>query len=157
MNRTKMLARPLLVGIALLLYAFCPSSVNAEVNLSQSLDMVMAFHSQFKDPSFMGGNGGRLPSLTAFANGDGSSRDPQSYMRGLVAIEGNKTRKIAYDGLIGTSFSGSNSLNIDVSAVTVIAINMGKGGNSVAKSDIVLSPVQYLVVTTDAEVNEKLK
>jgi hypothetical protein len=34
---------------------------------------------------------------------------------------------------------------------------MGKGGNAVATSDIVLNPIQYLGVSSDTEVEEKLK
>jgi hypothetical protein len=59
--------------------------------------------------------------------------------------------------LIAIDSNSFNSLDIDVSGITVIAINMGKGGNAVAASDIILNPVQYLGASLKAEVEEKLR
>jgi hypothetical protein len=52
-----------------------------------------------------------------------------------------------------------NSMDISVTGITVIAINMAEGGNAVATSDIVLHPVQSLggAAALNAEVDEKLK
>jgi hypothetical protein len=157
MKKTPVLASGLLVGIALLLHVLCPTLVAAEVNFPQSLDTVKAFHDHFKDPSSMvSGQGGPSPSL-GFANEAGFLRDPALQIGRLVAIDGNKSRYIAYNGLIEPSSNRFNSLDIDVSRITVIAINMGTGGNAVATSDIVLNPVQYLGASIKAEVEEKLR
>ncbi len=48
-----------------------------------------------------------------------------------------------------------NYLNVDVSGVSVSAINTVKGGNAVATSNIIIKPVQIIV--SPAEVDEKLK
>lgn len=152
-----MLASSLLVGIAFLLFASCLPSVVAEANFTQSLEKVKDFHDHFKDPSFMGNRQGDTSLPLGFANESGFLRDPALQMGRLVAIDNNKTRYIAYNGLIEPSSHSFNSLDIDVSRITVIAINMGKGGNAVATSDIVLNPVQYLGASIKAEVEEKLR
>jgi hypothetical protein len=50
-------------------------------------------------------------------------------------------------------------MDISVTGITVIAINMAQGGHAVATSDIVLNPVQNLgwAVAANPEVDEKLK
>jgi len=161
MLRTPALASALLVGIVFLLSASCLPSAAAEPNFNQSLEKVKDFHNHFKDPSFLDkGCGGLtldLPSSTGFANEAGILSCPARQTSGLVAIGGNKHRSISYDGLIGPTSPSANFLDIDVSRITVIAINMVKGGNAVATSDIVLNPVQYLGFSPEAEVEEKLK
>lgn len=160
MLRTTALASTLLVGIVFLLITSCFSSAVAEPNFNQSLEKVKDFHNRFKDPSFLDKGGGLqsdLPPLTGFANEASVPGCPTWQMNGLVAIDGNKHSGIAYDGLIGPTSLSANLLDIEVSRITVIAINMVKGGNAVATSDIVLSPVQYLGFSSGAEVDEKLK
>ncbi len=49
----------------------------------------------------------------------------------------------------------SNNMNIDVSGITVSAINTVEGGNAVATSNIIIKPVQIIVCPP--EVGEKLK
>ncbi len=102
-------------------------------------------------------NKGRGDLSSSFANEAGIFSCPTLQTGGLVAIDGNKHRGIAYDGLIGPTSPSANFLDIEVSRITVIAINMVKGGNAVATSDIVLNPVQYLGFSSEAEVEEKLK
>lgn len=152
-----MLTSGLLAGIAFLLFASCLLSVAAEANFTQSLEKVKCFHDHFKDSSFMGNRQGDMLLPLEFANEACFLRDPALQMGSLVAIGGNKTRYIAYNGLIEPSSNRFNSMDIDVSRITVIAINMGKGGNAVATSDIVLNPVQYLGASIKAEVEEKLR
>ena len=155
MLRTPALASALLVGIVFLLSASCLPSAAAEPNFNQSLEKVKDFHNHFKDPSFLDKSRGDLSS--SFANEAGIFSCPTWQTGGLVAIDGNKHRSVAYDGLIGPTSPSANFLDIDVSRITVIAINMVKGGSAVATSDIVLNPVQYLGFSSEAEVEEKLK
>jgi hypothetical protein len=49
----------------------------------------------------------------------------------------------------------SNNMNIDVSGITVSAINTVEGGSAVATSNIIIKPVQIIVCPS--EVGEKLK
>ena len=53
------------------------------------------------------------------------------------------------------SNQASNNMDIDVSGITVSAINTVKGGSAVATSNIVIKPVQ--IITCPSEVDEKLK
>lgn len=48
-----------------------------------------------------------------------------------------------------------NNMNIEVSGISVSAINTVEGGSAVANSNIVIKPVQ--IITAPAEVDEKLK
>jgi hypothetical protein len=48
-----------------------------------------------------------------------------------------------------------NYMNIDVSGVSVSAINTQEGGSAVATSNIIIKPVQVIVCPSEAE--EKLK
>jgi hypothetical protein len=160
MLRTTALTSAMLVGIIFLLILSCSPSAAAEPNFNQSLEKIKDFHNRFKDPSFLNKGGGLqsdLPPLTGFANEASVLGCPTWQMNGLVAIDGNKHSGIAYDGLIGPTSLSANLLDIEVSRITVIAINMVEGGNAVATSDIVLNPVQYLGFSSDAEVEEKLK
>ena len=78
---------------------------------------------------------------------------------GLISVNGVKDRSVAFDDLIGSTYCKMNAMNISVTGITVIAINMAEGGRAVATSDIVLRPVQTLGVTAavNPEVDEKLK
>lgn len=149
----------LLVSIALLLSTLClPSAAEiAESNLSQSLEKVKDFHDHFKDPTFTFVGHGDLLLSSGLANEAGVFGSHAWQMGGLVAIDANRHRDIDFDGQIEPSSSRSNYLGIDVNRITVIAINMAKGGNAAATSDINLNPVQYLVFSSDAEVGCKLK
>jgi hypothetical protein len=157
MRHTPLLVGSLLAGIALLLYTSIMPPVVAEAHFSGSIEKVKAFHDNFKDPSFMGTKGETLLSPELLAKAASFPRDSAWPLGGLIAIDSNKTRELAYKGLVEPPSHSFNSLSIDVSRITVIAINMGKGGNAVATSDIVLNPIQYLGVSSDTEVEEKLK
>ncbi len=154
MNRVSALASALLVGIALLLSAsFQPSA--AELSFNQSLEKVVDFHNRFKSPSLLDKGGGDLASSPVFANE--TLGCPAWQTDGIIALDGNKHRSIVYEGLVEPSSPSVNYLGIEVSRITVIAINMGKGGNAVARSDIVLNPVQNLGFLSSTEAEEKLK
>ena len=70
-----------------------------------------------------------------------------------------RSRSVAYDGLLESTNSKMNAMDIAVTGITVIAINMAEGGHAVATSNIVLNPVQSLgwTVAANPEVDEKLK
>jgi hypothetical protein len=160
MKRMPVLASALLVSITFLLSTLCPHSAAAdaaETNLSQSLEKVKDFHDRFKDPTFSARGHGYLSLSSGLANETDIFAGSTWQMGGLVAIDTNSHREIAYDGYIEPSSSRANFLEIDVSRITVIAINMAKGGNAVATSDINLNPAQYLVFSSEAEVDYKLK
>lgn len=94
--------------------------------------------------------------------GSGAKVDWSDVRRGDVDIEdlvnnalGKETRKNATRGAIsaGPGRQG-NYLNIDVSGISVSAINTVQGGSAVATSNIIIKPVQIIV--PPAEVSEKL-
>jgi hypothetical protein len=123
------------------------------------LEKVQDFHRKFKDP---GPNANKawseltpLPSFSPFANigPQGSSSEELS---GLVAINNNKQRDLVSNDPLAPTNSRLNSMNIDVSRITVIAMNMMKGGNAVATSNIILNPVQYQGSSSQEEVEERL-
>ncbi|VVB63150.1 Uncharacterised protein [uncultured archaeon] len=95
----------------------------------------------------------RLADEKIFMNGSSRSLD------GLISVNEGKHRSVAYDGLLESTNRKMNAMDISVTGITVIAINMAEGGNAVATSDIVLTPVQSLGVATavNPEVDEKLK
>jgi len=66
----------------------------------------------------------------------------------------NKAYGTSADGVPGKSHPG-NYMNIDVSGVTVSAINTVAGGSAVATSNIIIKPVQMIIYPS--EVDEKLK
>jgi hypothetical protein len=95
----------------------------------------------------------RLADEKIFMNGSSQSLD------GLISVNGGKHRSLAYDGLLESTNCKMNAMDISVSGITVIAINMAQGGSAVATSDIILYPVQSLGGTSvvNSEVDEKLK
>jgi hypothetical protein len=156
-----------LVGLAFLLFCLCSLSVAAELTkpaYPESLDRIRDFHNQFTSPSYssLGQVRSKLPDMAEtsrladekiFMNGSSQSLD------GLISVNGGKHRSVAYDGLLESTNSKMNVMDISVTGITVIAINMAQGGNAVATSDIVLHPVQSQggVALVNPEVDEKLK
>ncbi len=63
----------------------------------------------------------------------------------------------AYTGKPASARGSSlgNNMNIEVSGISVSAINTVEGGSAVANSNIIIKPVQ--IINTPAEVDEKLK
>jgi hypothetical protein len=59
------------------------------------------------------------------------------------------------DGRTEKSQQIGNNLNIEVSGISVSALNTVKGGSAVATSNIIIRPVQIIV--SPSEVEEKLK
>jgi hypothetical protein len=95
----------------------------------------------------------RLADKKIFMNGSSQS------LEGLISVNGEMHRSVAYGGLLESTDRKMNVMDISVTGITVIAINMAQGGNAVATSDIVLRPVQSLGETAvvNPEVDAKLK
>lgn len=156
-----------LVGLAFLLFCLSLQSGAMEpkkVIYPDSLDNVKNFHKQFTSPSYssLGQGRSKLPEMAessrladkmVFMNGSSQSLD------GLISVNGGKHRSVAYDGLLESTNCKMNAMDISVTGITVIAINMAQGGSAVATSDIVLHPVQSLggVAFVNSEVDAKLK
>jgi hypothetical protein len=164
MVRMKELLRPtgaMLVGTAfLLLYV---QANYAAPDYNSSLEKINEFHDQFKTPASIidkRWSDKELPpksDLASFANRDDSS-GLNAQLQGVIAINSEKRRSFEYDGLLNSTSSKANFMNIEVSRITVIAINMVEGGSAIATSDIILNPVQYLSSSSpQTEAEEKLK
>jgi hypothetical protein len=130
----------------------------------ESLDRIKDFHNQFTSPSYssVGLARSKLPEMAEksrladekiFMNGSSQSLD------GLISVNEGKHRSVAYDGLLESTNCKMNAMDISVTGITVIAINMAEGGSAVASSNIVLHPVQSLggTAVVNPEVDEKLK
>ena len=157
----------MLVGLAILLFCLFSQLVVAEPTKAiypESLDRIKDFHNQFTSPSYssVGLARSKLPEMAEtsrladekiFMNGSSQS------LEGLISVNGGKHRSVAYDGLLESTNCKMNAMDISVTGITVIAINMAEGGNAVATSDIVLHPVQSLggAAAVNPEVDEKLK
>jgi hypothetical protein len=157
----------MLVGLAFFLSCLCLQPIVAEPTKAiypESLDRIKDFHNQFTSPSYssVGLARSKLPEMAEtsrltdkkiFMNGSSQS------LEGLISVNGGKHRSLAYDSLLESTNCKMNSMDISVTGITVIAINMAEGGSAVASSDIVLHPVQSLggVAVVNPEVDEKLK
>jgi hypothetical protein len=157
----------MLMGLTFLLLCLYSQSVVAEPTKAiypESLDRIKDFHNQFTSPSYssVGLARSKLPEMAEasrladekiFMNGSSQS------LEGLVSVNGGKHRSVAYDGLLESTNYKMNAMDISVTGITVIAINMAQGGSAVATSDIILHPVQSLGGTAgvNPEVDEKLK
>jgi hypothetical protein len=167
MNKTLKPIGLMLVGLAFLLFCLFSQTVVADPAKTlypESLDKIKNFHNQFTSPaySFVGLARSKLPEMAEtsrladekiFMNGSSQS------LEGLVSVNEGKHRSVAYDGLLESSNCKMNAMDVSVTGITVIAINMAEGGNAVATSDIFLHPVQSLggTAAVNAEVDEKLK
>jgi hypothetical protein len=124
-----------------------------------ALERVQDFHRTFKDsgPSTnkVWSEIPPLPSFSAFAK-TGAQGGSDAMPQGLVAISTNKQRDLVFNDPLAPTDSRINSMEIDVSKITVIAMNMMKGGNAVATSNIIINPVQYLGPSSQEEVEERL-
>ena len=169
----------LLVGIALLFLLFCnqpgiaqePEKGSNSINSSAaSLD---SMKHQLSDPRHLFTQQEiRVMGISPFASSSGknSAGDLESIsmnapgskeLDGLVSINTDKQRQLAFSGMLPSgdkngASTNMNSMNIEVSKITVVAINLVEGGKAIATSDIILKPVQILGNPRDAEVQEKL-
>lgn len=157
----------MLVGLAILLFCLFLQLVVAEPTKAispESLNKIKDFHNKFTNPSYSSvglvrsklpemAEASRLADEKILMNGSSQSLD------GLISINGGKRRGVSYDGLLESTDRKMNVMDISVTGITVIAINMAQGGNAIATSDIVLHPFQSLGGTSvvNAEVDEKLK
>jgi len=158
----------ILAGLALIFCAyFCGSggavvvdnSSNDKYNGS-SLDKLKDFHHLFKSPAYSIAPASR-PSFPLVKNEQKEevSMNGSSWQgKGIVALNSKVSRDIRFDGPLEPASSKVNYMDIDVSRITVIAINMMGKGSAAATSNIILSPVQYLGPPgRDGEVEEKLR
>lgn len=67
----------------------------------------------------------------------------------------NRMENKKNDGRAAKSQQIGNNINIDVSGISVSALNTVKGGSAVATSNIIIRPVQIII--SPSEVEEKLK
>lgn len=75
----------------------------------------------------------------------------------LVALNSNINRDLSYGGEPGSA-PRINYMDISLDKITVIAINMGRGGNAVATSNIMITPVQSQCCTpSQPALSDKLK
>jgi len=156
----------MLVGLAFLLSCIWSSAVASETlkdKSPESLDKVKDFHTKFASPSYFASDQGRpkLPfqdETFRFSDDKIIMNDSSQSLDGLISINGIKRRSASYDGFLPSANYRMNAMDIRVSGITVIAINMVEGGSAVASSDIVLQPVQTLSGTVShTEVDEKLR
>lgn len=147
------------VGVAFLLFCLIAQACLAECSNCTALEKVQDFHRKFKEPC---PNANKvwseippLPSFPAFAK-TGLQGESDAMPQGLVAISTNKQRDLVFNDPLAPTGSRINSMEIDVSKITVIAMNIMKGGNAVATSNIIINPVQYLGSSSQEEVEERL-
>jgi hypothetical protein len=167
MNKMLQPTGAILVGLAFLLSIFYLQSGIAEsskLNYPESLNTVREYHDRFTSPihpsiGLVQPNLSEMAKALHFADENIFMKGSSQSLEGLITVNGAKRRSIAFDNLVESSNCRVNAMNIAVSGITVIAINMGKGGSAVATSDIVLRPVQSLggSAVTSSEVEEKLK
>jgi hypothetical protein len=146
----------MLAGIALLFsFAFLGfAGASDDVN-STSLEEMRRFHEDFinhseSDSACIGINASAklspaiIDPKSMATSRSASQRSPGRVedLRRQVAIDS----AIPQDLLVGGDMSGSNPrinyLNIAVGTVTVVAINMARGGSANANSNIVIQPIQ---------------
>ncbi len=98
--------------------------------------------------------------VTGGSEGDHDSEEHVAFVdniENLVDSAITTSMNGAYSGKASSAHGSrlGNSMNIEVSGITVSAINTVEGGSAVANSNIVIKPVQ--IITAPAEVDEKLK
>src|SRR5512136_2035059 len=110
----------LLVGLFFISICLCPQG-KADSSIDDPLLKIKEFHSQFLCPtSFLGlGHASPISQIMAEKVIPGH---PQA-LGGLVAINNQKKRNLAFEGPLESGMR-SNSMNIEVKGVTVIAMNM---------------------------------
>ncbi|MBN1323679.1 MAG: hypothetical protein JW986_06730 [Methanotrichaceae archaeon] len=114
-----------------------------------SLEDVRAFHSSFMSHNMAAGSSlakaGLLESRSfqmprqegvSLGMGGGSAA-----LSGLVSVSGKSERLVSQFGIIPAS-GRANIMDIEVTGITVIAINAAPGGSAAATSNIVIQPVQ---------------
>jgi|MudIll2142460700_1097286.scaffolds.fasta_scaffold223426_3 hypothetical protein len=141
----------LLVGLVIFLIFFTLQGISES---SDPFLEIKEYHSQFLRPTTcMDSTYSSSPQIMKYDLVNGRARE----LGGLVALNSQKQQNLLYEGPL-ESAARSNSMNLEVKGITVIAMNMVQGGNAVADSDIVLNPVQYINISDhNEEIGEKLK
>jgi len=157
----------MLVGLAFFLFYLYSQPAIAEPTKAiypESLDKIKNFHNQFTSPAYssVGLARSKLPEMaetSRLADENIFMNSSSQSLEGLISVNGGKHRSVAYDDLLESTNCKMNAMDISVTGITVIAINMAEGGNAVATSDIVLRPVQSLggTAVVNPEVDVKLK
>ncbi|MCX8206401.1 MAG: hypothetical protein N3G75_01020 [Methanothrix sp.] len=126
----------LLTGVALIFLA----NASAQESLqSLSIEDVKAFHQDFlrksSNLSLMQADVPEIPSASFAKLVPSGTGD-------LVALNSNMERDLSYGGEIAESAPRINYMDISLDKITVIAINMGRGGSAIATSNVMITPVQ---------------
>ncbi|MDH7596650.1 MAG: hypothetical protein QHG98_02760 [Methanothrix sp.] len=126
----------LLTGVALIFLANASAQESVQ---GLSIEDVRAFHQDFlrksSNLSLMQTDIPEIPSASFARLAPSSTGD-------LVALNSNMERDLSYDGEIAESAPRINYMDISLDKITVIAINMGRGGSAVATSNVMITPVQ---------------
>ncbi|MGB9901698.1 hypothetical protein [Methanothrix sp.] len=126
----------LLTGVAMI---FLANASAQESMRSLSIEDVRAFHQDFlrksSNLSLMQSDVPEIPNASFAKPAPSSTGD-------LVALNSNIERDLSYGGEIAESAPRINYMDISLDKITVIAINMGRGGSAVATSNVVITPVQ---------------
>jgi hypothetical protein len=143
------------LGSAAVLDGYSNDSYSRNVS---SLDDMKAFHQHFKSPSY---SVAPAKSLAFPLMRDGQkevfANATSCQGQGIVALNDERIRDIRFEGSLEPASSKINHMNIDLSHITVIAVNMMEKGSASATSNIILSPVQYLGHQSYSEVDELLR
>lgn len=152
-----------LIGLAFLFIALQASSVYEGLGSPEPIREMEEFHSSFTEPgchAFYPDSCDPWKLYWSLQPPSSSSLDYQVllnrpyYTGGLVAVNCQRQRNL--EGSV-QGIPGSNFLEIDVSRISVVALNSVEGGKAVATSNIILNPVQYIGGPSSAEMEEKLK
>jgi hypothetical protein len=150
------LLRPtsLLVGLFFISICLCPQG-KAESSAADPFLKIKEFHSQFLRPTSFFDLGHASPFSQIMVKKVLPGHPQEA--GGLVAVNNEKQRNLAFEGPLESGIR-SNSMNLEVKGITVIAMNMVEGGSAVADSDIILNPVQYVSApVSHEEIDEKLR
>ncbi|ABK15094.1 hypothetical protein Mthe_1316 [Methanothrix thermoacetophila PT] len=126
----------LLTGVALIFLANASAQESVQ---GLSIEDVRAFHQDFlrksSNLSLMQTDIPEIPSASFAKLAPSSTGD-------LVALNSNMERDLSYGGEIAESAPRINYMDISLDKITVIAINMGRGGSAIATSNVMITPVQ---------------
>ncbi|NYT01642.1 MAG: hypothetical protein GKC10_02650 [Methanosarcinales archaeon] len=147
MDNVRLPASFKLAGVALLFACLLVQVGFGQSSSELSLQDIKNYHNEFisGEPSIFSPVQ-PLPSDISSLNSLKSHQDMRlngaQNLQGMVAINTEMQRDLDYQDMLGPSSPRMNYMNIQVSGITVIAINTARGGNAIATSNVVLQPVQ---------------
>jgi hypothetical protein len=136
----------MLVGVVFL-FAY-PQGGSADLfeQRNLSLEDVQQFHSAFVSHNASAMQhvmpGSLKISTLAAPKEESISLNGSQSLQGVVSLNTERHRDLSFNGNLGQTSPGINYMDIEVSRITVIAINTANGGKAVATSEVVLQPVQ---------------